>query len=116
MLSEAILAIDPNLRFAVEEDIEGDNEEKFNAVTWYNGVDSELNCVIEGEPENKPTWAEVEAELTKMRAEYDAQDYSRKRKEEYDKLNQMEMQFDDQRDGTTTWVDKINEIKSRYPK
>ena len=42
--------------------------------------------------------------------------YAEKRKAEYDQLNQFEMQFDDQRDGTTTWVDKINEIKSRHPK
>ena len=42
--------------------------------------------------------------------------YAEKRKAEYDQLNQYEMMFDDQRDGTTTWVDKINEIKSRYPK
>jgi hypothetical protein len=42
--------------------------------------------------------------------------YSDKRKEEYDKLNQFEMQFDDQRDGTTTWVDAINGIKDKYPK
>ncbi len=42
--------------------------------------------------------------------------YSDKRKEEYDKLNQFEMQFDDQRDGTTTWVDAINGIKEKYPK
>ena len=42
--------------------------------------------------------------------------YKVKRKAEYDKLNQFEMQFDDQRDGTTTWVDAINEIKGRYPK
>ena len=49
-------------------------------------------------------------------AAYDALDYSRKRKLEYDQLNQWEMHFDDQRDGTTTWVDKINEIKGRHPK
>jgi len=42
--------------------------------------------------------------------------YQRDRKQEYDKLPQFEMQFDDQRDGTTTWVDSINEIKSAYPK
>ena len=42
--------------------------------------------------------------------------YSDKRKAEYDQLNQYEMMFDDKRDGTTTWVDAINEIKSRYPK
>lgn len=42
--------------------------------------------------------------------------YQRDRKAEYDKLNQFEMMFDDQRDGTTTWVDAINEIKKRHPK
>ena len=42
--------------------------------------------------------------------------YKDDRKAEYDQLNQFEMMFDDKRDGTTTWVDKINEIKSRYPK
>ena len=42
--------------------------------------------------------------------------YVAKRREEYDKLNQFEMQFDDQRDGTTTWVDAINGIKDKYPK
>ena len=35
---------------------------------------------------------------------------------EYDQLNQFEMQFDDDRDSTSTWVDKINEIKGRHPK
>jgi hypothetical protein len=42
--------------------------------------------------------------------------YSESRKREYDRLNQFEMQFDDQRDGTTTWVDAINDIKDRFPK
>ena len=49
-------------------------------------------------------------------ARLDALTYSDKRKAEYDQLNQFEMQFDDKRDGTTTWVDKINEIKGRHPK
>ncbi len=53
------------------------------------------------------------------KAEQDAYDnvpYSVKRKREYDQLNQFEMMFDDKRDGTTTWVDKINAIKARHPK
>ena len=64
----------------------------------------------------QPTEAEIEAEVQRLQAEYDAQEYARLRKAEYDKLNQFEMQFNDQRDGTTTWVDAINEIKARYPK
>jgi|TARA_R110000796_G_scaffold129005_1_gene244669 hypothetical protein len=38
------------------------------------------------------------------------------RQEEYAKLNQFEMQFDDQRDSTTTWVDAVNAIKVAIPK
>ncbi len=51
-----------------------------------------------------------------LKAEWDAKDYARKRKAEYDQLNQFEMQFDDKENTTTTWVDKINEIKGRHPK
>ena len=60
--------------------------------------------------------AETEARETADVAELAATQYSRNRKAEYDQLNQFEMQFDDKRDGTTTWVDKINEIKGRHPK
>ena len=38
------------------------------------------------------------------------------RQAEYAKLNQFEMQFDDQRDSTTTWVDAVNAIKVQFPK
>jgi flagellar basal body rod protein FlgB len=58
----------------------------------------------------------ITAEVTRLQTEYDSLAYARSRKQEYDKLNQWEMQFDDNRDGTTTWVDSINEIKSQFPK
>ena len=58
----------------------------------------------------------VDAEVIRLQAVYDSQAYARNRKAEYDQLNQFEMQFNDDRDGTTTWVDKINEIKGRHPK
>ncbi len=51
-----------------------------------------------------------------LQTAYDSLAYARNRKAEYDQLNQFEMQFDDDRDGTTTWVDTINEIKGRHPK
>ena len=58
----------------------------------------------------------VDAEVIRLQAEYDSQEYARNRKAEYDQLNQFEMQFDDDRDGTTTWVDAINAIKQEFPK
>jgi hypothetical protein len=63
-----------------------------------------------------PSDVKIQAELDRLQAEYDAQQYARDRKEEYDALNQFEMQFDDKEDGTTTWEDAINAIKTKYPK
>ncbi len=58
----------------------------------------------------------MDVETKRLRDEYDSQEYARNRKQEYDKLNQFEMQFDDQLNGTTTWVDAINAIKQEFPK
>ena len=58
----------------------------------------------------------ITAEVTRLQAIYDSQAYARSRKQEYDKLNQFEMQFDDNRDGTSTWVDSILAIKDKFPK
>ena len=66
--------------------------------------------------EAQPSEADITTAHNEWQTEYDNQSYARNRKEEYDQLNQWEMHFDDQRDGTTTWVDKINEIKGRHPK
>jgi len=66
--------------------------------------------------QTQPTDSEIQAEILRLQAEYDSQAYARDRKAEYDQLNQFELQFDDQLNGTTTWVDAINEIKNRYPK
>ena len=92
--SDAIQSLRPNAQCIVDNGV----------VIWHDAVQTE------------PTQAEIEAEVIRLQAEYDSQEYARNRKAEYDQLNQFEMQFDDDRDGTTTWVDKINEIKGRHPK
>jgi len=48
--------------------------------------------------------------------EYKSTQYQRDRKEEYDKLNQDELRFNDLVNNTTTWLDSINEIKAKYSK
>ena len=55
-------------------------------------------------------------ELKRLEDEHSAMQYSRDRKEEYDKLNQDEMRYDDMKNSTTTWVDAIDAIKAKYPK
>jgi hypothetical protein len=64
----------------------------------------------------EPTWSAIQTELTKMQAAYDALDYSRKRKVEYDKLNQYELMYDDKVNSTDKWGEEITAIKNKYPK
>ena len=90
----AILSLKPKAKLIMRDDV----------IEWLDDVQTE------------PTTEEIDAEVIRLQAVYDSQEYARNRKAEYDQLNQFEMQFDDDRDGTTTWVDKINEIKDKYPK
>ena len=82
---------------------------------------------IQGSPEySNITWTDkgseipTEDEVKQKMAEIVAQDqatlYAVLRKEEYMKLNQFEMQFNDAMNGTTTWLDAVNAIKAKYPK
>jgi len=42
--------------------------------------------------------------------------YADRRKTKYDALSQFEMQYDDTKNSTTTWVDAIDAIKVEFPK
>ena len=66
--------------------------------------------------QTQPSDSEITAEISRLQGIYDSQEYARARATEYSALNQFEMQFDDQQNNTTTWVDAINDIKARFPK
>ena len=87
----------------------------FNNLNGDDANKTYANLVIHSD-DAKPTEQECTAGVAALQAEYDSQAYARNRKAEYDQLNQFEMQFDDKENSTTTWVDKINEIKGRHPK
>ena len=42
--------------------------------------------------------------------------YADRRKTKYDALSQFEMQYDDAKNSTTTWIDAIDAIKVEFPK
>jgi hypothetical protein len=55
--------------------------------------------------------------MVEVQAEYDALQYQRDRAKEYPSIQeQLDMQYWDSVNGTNTWQDKINEIKTKYPK
>ena len=63
------------------------------------------------------TREQVETKLAELQAEYDAEQYARDRVEEYPTWqDQLDMQYHDQVDGTTTWKDAIQAIKDANPK
>ena len=66
---------------------------------------------------DKPTKAKLNKLLAEAQAAYDAADYSRKRAAEYPSIgDQLDMQYHDSVDGTTTWADAIAAVKTKYAK
>ena len=92
----AILEINPSAEVTIE-------NEDFDKITWRNGT-AEISK------------ADIQAKQAELKTAYDALDYSRKRKVEYDKLNQFELISDDSINGTTTHKDAILKVKSDHPK
>ena len=66
--------------------------------------------------QTQPTDSAIAAKIVELQTQYDAQEYARSRKVEYDKLNQDEMRYDDLVNSTTTWQDAIAAIKVAIPK
>ena len=61
--------------------------------------------------------ADIQAKLSELQAEYDANQYQRDRAEEYPDIgDQLDMQYHDKKDGTTTWEDAVQAVKDAHPK
>jgi hypothetical protein len=65
----------------------------------------------------QPTEAEIEAAHAEWQAEYDAQEYARNRATAYASTgDQLDMQYWDSVNDTTTWKDHIASVKAQFPK
>jgi hypothetical protein len=94
-IAKAILAINPNAQVSV-------NGEDFEQITWLNGTT----------PIPK---ADIEAKMVEVQADYDAKQYQRDRV--YPSIgDQLDMQYKDLLNGTTTWKDAVAKVKSDNPK
>jgi hypothetical protein len=61
--------------------------------------------------------AAVAAEIARLQADYTAKQYQRDRAAEYPSIQeQLDMQYWDSINGTTTWADAIAAVKTKYPK
>jgi len=67
------------------------------------------------EETTQPTDAEIQTELDRLQADYDAKQYQRDR--QYPSIEeQLDMQYWDAVNGTTTWKDAIAQVKADNPK
>ena len=97
MIEQAILKINPTAEFTIH----GGN---INTIEWLNGTT----------PIPK---ADIEAKMTELQAEYDANEYQRERATAYPSIQeQLDMQYWDKVNGTTNWEDAIAKVKSDIPK
>jgi len=93
----AILAINPNAKVSV-------NAEDFEQITWLNGT-----AVI--------SKADIQAKQAELQTAYDAEQYQRDREKEYPSWqDQMDMQYWDKINNTSTWQDAVQAVKDKYPK
>ena len=64
-----------------------------------------------------PTEEAIQAEMIRMDAEWDAQEYARKRKTDYPSIgDQMDMIYKDNKNSTTTHADAVEAVKTKWPK
>ena len=92
---ESILKINPNAKASVL-----DND--INRITWHGDTT----------PISK---ADIEAKMVEVQADYDAKQYQRDRV--YPSIgDQLDMQYKDLLNGTTTWKDAVAKVKSDNPK
>jgi hypothetical protein len=92
---KAIQKINPNAEVSV-------NGEDINNIQWLNGTT----------PIPK---ADIEAKMVEVQADYDAKQYQRDRV--YPSIGeQLDMQYWDKVNGTTTWKDAVAKVKSDNPK
>jgi hypothetical protein len=67
--------------------------------------------------QTQPTDSEIDAEISRLQAEYDSKQYARNRAAAYPSLTeQADMAYWDRQNGTTTLDDAITAVKSAYPK
>ena len=97
MILEAIHKINPKAECTVKNG-------NLDTIEWHDGTD----------PISKE---EIEVALKEVQAEYDAKKYQRDRAKEYPSWQeQMDMQYWDNVNSTTTWKDAIAKVKSDNPK
>ena len=90
-----------NLRPGAEWALDGDT---YDGLNWLDKI------------QTKPTKEEVEAEVTRLRAEYKAKEYQRQRAPEYPDIREQLDAIWKGGDAYEEMLAKVMEVKAKYPK
>ena len=91
-------------------------EEKYATIEWVTGKNAEgLAETTTVNPHSELTWSKVSAEMDRLQAEYDTQDYARKRQNEYPTIEELVVALYDDEDKVAIDA-KRAEVKAKYPK
>tara|TARA_R110000824_G_scaffold142706_1_gene309953 strand:- start:300 stop:605 length:306 start_codon:yes stop_codon:yes gene_type:complete len=84
----------------------------------YTSCYSEPRSIVwKDDAKDLPSDAEIDAEVIRMEKEYSDNEYARNRASAYDSVgNQLDQQYWDQVNGTTTWKDAVAKVKADNPK
>lgn len=67
--------------------------------------------------QTEPTQKEIDDEIERLKKEWENNQYQRDRVEQYPSIEeQLDMQYHDLVNGTTTWKDAIAKVKTENPK
>ena len=89
--------------------------QKINPVAEVSIVDNDINQITWHNGTTPIPKADIEAKMVEVQADYDAKQYQRDRV--YPSIGeQLDMQYWDKVNGTTTWKDAVAKVKSDNPK
>ena len=90
---------------------------KPQAIQWkYNIQCAEVNGVLKNFS-SPLTEEQINTAVSEYETYFNSIKYQRDRAREYPSWqDQMDMQYHDKKDGTTTWQDAVQAVKDKYPK
>ena len=82
------------------------------------GITSKVDgSIVYHDGQTPPSDAEIDAEIVKLQAEYDAQEYARNRAAAYPSNgDQWDMIYKDNKNGTTAHAAAVEAVKTKWPK
>jgi len=96
-IAQALIALRPGAKWSVDGN-------SYGGITW---LDAE---------QSQPTEAEIEAEMARLQANYDAQEYARKRAAEYPPIGDQLDALWKGGDAAAEMLATVQAVKAKYPK